>query len=243
MEHDKDKFVNVLLQYYTLYAIGKTPNRIQYIIDTVTDFSVRFQMLISKLNIKIWYDILKDKHIEELQIIYFALQTFDCNILNSDSLHSKIILDIQNKIVQNSLDKILIDYSGNLKQKIKRFSKNFGYLVVQYERKNCLKAKEFCLANFSYIIYETECDNWIAKLKFYIKEIELTIIYVKGRNMVKLLTGFLKDVSVRCINDIGEKNTKCLTCKKWFCSIGLINYYFRKFHHFQTHYSCASNYF
>lgn len=201
-----------------------------------TIFDYNFQNICSKLDMSQWYNLLKLKPLPELEIILQALLQSNCDFLNSDPLHSEIVLDLKRKIEQQLYS---IDVE-ELKTKIKPYPSSIGYLAVDFDYKANLDfaMKEFCLASFAYIIHEQNCENWLAKLKYYVEEIKLTKLYVYGRDITNILRKSLK-IPVICIRIYRNKPLECCReCNKKVCTIRQIKFYFRKFHSYYINYSC-----
>lgn len=240
-----DLFNNIFEQY-AMYAIKEiNPN--------LPTFDYNFQKICSNLDMGKWYNVLKLKPLPELEIIFQALLHSNYQYLNSDPLHSTIVLDLKNKIEQqlhqeneqqlqsangenfNSLD------ANELKTKIKCHPFNMGYLALDFDyRANFQFAvKEFCLASFAYIVHEQNCVNWLAKLKYYVEEMKLTKLYVQKRDIAHLLRRHLNiPVIASCIKS--KKNLDCCyECKRKICTVRQIKFYFKKNHSFYINYHCC----
>lgn len=216
-------------------------------------FDYNFQKFFSNLDISKWYNILKLKPVSELEIIFQALLHSNYQYLNSDPLHSAIVLDLKNKIEQQlhqeNEQKLHSSNQENvhsldveeLKNKIKSHSFTTGYLALDFDNRASWEfaVKEFCLASFAYIIHEQNCVNWLAKLKYYVAEIKLTKLYVQNRDTARLLRKHLNiPVIGSCIKS--KKNLDCCyECKRKVCTVRQIKFYFRKNHFFYINYSCC----
>lgn len=224
-----NELFNNIFEQYAIYAIKEiNPN--------FSIFDYNFQKICSNLDMSQWYNLLKVKSLPELEIILQALLQSNYNFLNSDPLHSEIVLDLKRKIEQKlySLD------VEDLKTKIKPYPITIGYLAADfdYKKNRDIDMKEFCLASFVYIIHEQNCKNWLAKLKYYVKEIKLTKLYVYGRDIASVIRNSL-DIDVICIRLYRNKPLECCReCNKKVCTIRQIKFYFRKFHSFYINYDC-----
>lgn len=238
---DSKNLIYNILKQFTLYALKSDSADVEH----MPNFHERFQKVLNSLNIQYlrWFQILETKTLAQLQTIYLGLIHSNFEFLNSDPLHSYIVLDLKSIIDKYDLEKLLFDdiqLSDLLKEKIQSYSNNIGFLAVEYDRKSTFPtAKEFCLGTLSSIIHEKECENWIFKLKFYVHELKLTKLYIQGKNIVPILRDHLKGVTVTTLKNC-KTSIKCSKCQRWYCSVNRINYYLKSLHNFKTHYTCDS---
>lgn len=232
-----NELFNNIFEQYAIYAIMEiNPN--------LPTFDYNFQKICNDLDISKWYNLLKLKPLPELEIILQALLHANYDYLNSDPIHSAIVLDLKMKIEEkiHSLKEQKLHSLDveELKSKIKTFPSTIGYIAIDfdYKAKSQFAAKEFCLASFTHIIHEENCVNWLAKLKYYVEEIKLTILYVYGKNVALFLSKSL-NMPVKSLTYYRNKKLECcLECKKKVCTIQQIKIYFKKFHSFSVKYPC-----
>lgn len=222
-----NELFNNIFEQYAMYAIKE-------INQNLSTFDYNFQKICSDLDISKWYNLLQLKPLHELENILQALLHSNYDYLNSDPLHSAIVLDLKMKIEQKlySLEE--------LKTKIKPYPSTIGYLAIDFDYKANVDfaVKEFCLASFAYIIHEQNCVNWLAKLNYYVDEIKLTKLYVYGKNVACFLRKHL-NILVQCIRFQRNKKLECChECNKKVCTIRQIKIYFKKFHSFNIQYDC-----
>lgn len=238
---DSESLIYNILKQFTLYALKFNNSNVE----NMPNFHERFQKVLNSLNVHYlrWFQVLKTKTSAQLQTIYLGLVHSNYEFLNSDPLHSYIVLNLKSVIDKYNLEKLLLDniqLMDNLKEKIKPYSYNVGFLAVEYDRKGTFPtAKEFCLATFSSIIHEKECENWLFKLGFYVHELKLTKLYIQGENIIPILKDHLKGVRVLTLKNC-KTSIKCSKCKRWYCSVNRVNYYLKSLHNFRTHYVCDS---
>ena len=235
-----DEIIYDILQRFTFHALSLHDPNLQ---NTIPDFNKRFQKMFAKLSIFCYdcYNILKSKSSTELNMIHLGLIQSNYNFLNSDPLHSKIVLALKSKMEEyNLLDFLLLNVE-ELHAKIEFYQEIIGYLAVRFNHKKYPQAKEFCLASFSCIIHETDCENWMIKLKYYVEEIKLTKLFVQGKKISRTLSEKLNGIPVIPLNDYGARKLQCFSCKEWLCPVLTVNYYFKKYHSFNTHYTCKKS--
>lgn len=230
--------LNNIFQHYVMYAIKEiNPNS--------PEFDYNFQKICSDLDVSKWYNLLKLKPVPELEMILQALLHSNYHYLNSNPIHSTIVLDIKMKIEQKLQSLKENEESLNveqLKNNIQSHPYTIGYLAIDYEYKPNwnFNVKEFCLASFTFIIHEQNCINWLVKLKYYIEEIKLTKLYVYGKNIAGFLRKHL-NIPVICIQFQRNKKLECChDCNKKVCTVRQMKIYFKKFHSFYIHYNCRS---
>lgn len=240
---NSENLIYSILKQFTLYALRS--NNVN--VENMPNFNERFQKILNSLNIHYhrWFNVLATKSLAQLQTIYLGLIHSNYEFLNSDIMHASIVLDLKSAIQKYDLEKLFFhDAQMNfdeLKNKIKPYSINIGFLAVEYDRKGTFPTvKEFCLANFNSIIHEKECENWLIKLGFYVNEMKLTKLYsIQGKNIIPFLKENLKGVSVRALNNC-KMSIRCSKCQRWYCCVNRINYYLKSLHNFNTHYTCDS---
>lgn len=229
LKRNMNELFNKIFEQYAMYAIKEiSPN--------IPTFDYNFQKICNNLDMSKWYNFLKLKPYPELENILQALLHSNYDYLNSDPLHSAIVLDLKTKIEQNlhSLD------VAELRTKIKSHPFNIGYLAIDfdYKSKSQFVVKEFCLANFVYIIHEQNCVNWLEKLKYYVGEIKLTKLYVHGIDISRFIRKHL-DISVVYFKLRANKKFEfCYECKRNVCVIRQIKYYLKEIHSFSIDYYC-----
>lgn len=231
-----DVEINELLKYYTLYALSINNPNIKNEIVTTPDIKEQFEYVFENLRVYCdeWYNILNSKSSTELEKIKSGLENNDSNFLNSNPLHSIIVLDLKAKLELYNFFNL-----SQLKTNIIPHRQNIGYVTIEFlNRKQSFEAKAFCLANFQYMVYEQDGTNWKPKLKYYVKEMKLTHLYVQGSHLARLLTDYLDSIPVRPITCSNTKMTKCVSCKKWYCSVSRMNFYFKNFHNIYFNYKC-----
>lgn len=239
---NSENLIYNILKQFTLHALSS--NNIDF--ENIPDFHERFQKLLNSLNIHYlrWFNVLASKTLAQLQTIYLGLIHSNYEFLNSDSLHSTIVLDLKSIIQKYDLEKLLFNdtqmKTDELQKKIKPYPINIGFLAVEYDRKSTFPTvKEFCLANFCCIIHEKECENWLFKLSFYVHEMKLTKLYVQGTNIVLFLRENLKGISITGLKNC-KTSLKCSKCHRWYCSVNRVNSYLKTLHNFYTHHTCDS---
>lgn len=228
---------NNIFEQYVMYAIKEiNPN--------LPAFDYNFQKICRNLDVSKWYNILKLKPLPELEMILQALLESNFNYLNSDPIHSAIVLDLKAKIEQ-TLDSLDADKTKSLdleklKSKIQSHPYTIGYIAIHFDYNSNFKfdAKEFCLASFKQIVHEKNGVNWPAKLNYYVEEMELTKLYVYGKNVANMLKKHL-NIPVICIRlQRNKKLEYCHDCNKAICTVRQIKIYFKKLHSFFIHYDC-----
>lgn len=241
---NSENLIYNILKQFTLYALKS----ININVENMLDFPERFENFFNRLNIHSlrWFNVLASKSLEQLQTIYLGLIHSNYEFLNSDPLHSCIVLDLKNIIQKYDFEKLIFNDSvqintDELKTKIKPYAFNIGFLAVEYDRKRTFPTvKEFCLANFNFIIHEKEGENWLFKLGFYVHEMKLTKLYsIQGPNIIPFLKENLKGVTIKALKNC-KTSIKCSKCLRWYCSVNRINYYLKTLHNFNTHYTCES---